>query len=230
MKKLILLFFTLFTLNAYSQYDDLYYDGSYDGYHTTTYLTYNHFPNYSARINFFYGSGIYFTWSLFNYYWYTPYYSWNYYSWYRPNYYNWQNNYYTYNHHHYYRRFKNRNTYYGHRNRMTNSTPTRKPIKPAQTKVVKKITKVTTPIKTYTQPKTVHQSHIVYNKPTRNTTTKVVRTYNKRPPTNTPIKSYNRPTYNNNKVKNYTRGVNPTRSTYSSRPPSRPTPPRKNPR
>ena len=42
-------------------------------------------------------------------------------------------------------------------------------------------------------------ANIVYNKPTRSTTTKVVRTYNKPRSTTPPIKSYNRPTYNNNK-------------------------------
>ena len=52
MKKLLLLFFIILTLNAYSQYDDLYWD---NGYHGTTYLTYDHFPNYSARINLFWG-------------------------------------------------------------------------------------------------------------------------------------------------------------------------------
>ena len=50
MKKLLLLFFVLFTLNAYSQYDDLYWDNDYYG---TTYLTYDHFPTYSARIQLF---------------------------------------------------------------------------------------------------------------------------------------------------------------------------------
>ena len=202
MRKLLVGLCVLFTLNSYSQYDDIYWDNNYYG---TTYLTYDHFPNYSARLNFFYGTGIYFTWSLFNYYWYTPYYSWyypswNYYSWYYPNYNNWyyNNNYYTYNHHHH-RKFKNSNSYFGHRSRMssnTRSNPTKgKPVNPATTKVVKTYikpttttkvvktpTKVTHTVKTYNKPKTVQKSNTTYNRPTRSTnTTKVIRhtTYNR---------------------------------------------------
>jgi len=213
MRKLLMMFFVLFTLNAYSQYDDLYYDGSYDGYHTTTYLTYNHFPNYSARINFFYGSGIYFTWSLFNYYWYTPYYSWyypswNYYSWYYPNYYNWNNNYYTYNHHHHNRRFKNNNTYYGHRSRMSSNTNKTvykpKPIKTPTTthKVVKTPTKVVHTVKNYNKPNTV-------------TTNKTVRSYQRPQQPKTVVKHYTQNKPNTTRVRSNTTYQRPRSSTYN---------------
>ena len=76
------------------------------------------------------------------------------------------------------------------------TTPKRKPVKPATTKVVKthikptttitkvvkKPTNVTHTVKTYNKPKTVQKSNTTYNKPTRSTnTTKVIRhtTYNR---------------------------------------------------
>ena len=93
MKKLLLLFFTILTLNAYSQYDDLYWD---NGYHGTTYLTYDHFPSYSARINLFWGGLFYISyWSYYDRYWNFPYYYGNYYNnWYSPYYYSWNYPYY----------------------------------------------------------------------------------------------------------------------------------------
>ena len=207
MKKIILFLFLIISLNGYSQYDDLYYNG----YGGTTYLTYNHFPNYSARLNFFYGGGLYLNWSLFNFYWYTPYYSaWyypynNYYSsWYYPRYYRWYNrNYYTHHHHHYRKGQGNRNTFYGHRKRISSNNRTTvyksKPIKPTTPrKVVKTPTKVVTTVKHYnrptppqkvvknnysrSKPTTYSRSNITYQRP-RSTTTRPTRTYTQRRPT-----------------------------------------------
>ena len=146
MRKFLVLFFVIIALNSYSQYDDLYWDNGYNG---TTYLTYNHFPNYSARIQLFWGGLFYISyWSYYDRYWYRPYYYGNYYN----------NHYYAYNHHHH-RKFKNSNTYYGHRSRMSSNT-TSNPTRPTYSSP-----KRPTPPRTHSRPAPVRRSNVVRSRP-----------------------------------------------------------------
>ena len=210
MRKLFIGVCMLFTLNSYSQYDDIYYtvddynavvDTDITEQETDTYITnnyYTEYPSYSARIRRFHSDLWYISyWSLSNifwYSWYNPYDYWYSYSWYNPywNYYgyygwNYYNNYW-YSHHHHNHWYNNHyyahNSYYGPHYRKSTNTSNGN---------VKTIVKQTTPHKIVTKKEVKTVAH-VKPKPVTKNEVKTVAHVKPKPVTTSAVKTY---TYNN---------------------------------
>ena len=203
MRKLLMGICVLFTLNSYSQYDDLYYTA--DDYvaltesdtiieETDTYITnnyYSEYPDYTSRINRFYNNLFYVSyWSFSNIFWssyYYPYNNWYSSYWYNPYWYggyggyygwNYNNNWWYSNHNHH-----NHHNWHNNRHYANNSyygPRYRKSNGNKNVKTVRPITKHHTPHKVATNKQVKTITHV---KP-KTVKTNVVRNYNKPKPSN----------------------------------------------